>query len=286
LSILSGGAAAPEAVRQQETPISLGKTMAGELAATDPRLADGRAYDVFMLSHQVGQSVQVTVRSIALGAVILAGPLVADGRCISMSGTCLVDDDSGGGRNPRITTTIPHSGYLWISVTGQNANAARGAYSIVVIPAPTATSATATRPSPVAVEPTPAVTASAPAPAQRMRRPKPNPIALGRPVAGALTADDGQRADGGLVDFYEFRAPEGTRAKVTIASSSFTPVISVGTDGTLNCTHTCQPAEAGTDGKAQIGNVVVTGMELVRIVVGSRFTDGMGSYTLTVSRKP
>ena len=289
LTVLAGGAAAPEPAKQKETLVALGQTMAGELTASDPVMADGRAYDVFLLSHKPGESIQVTARSTTFDALMVAGPLVAGGKCISLSGGCLVDDDSAGGRNPRITTKVPASGYLWISVTGPNATRSRGAYSLEVVPAPTANSVTTTSsPAPVATpKPTSAATANiAPAPASRPRRPPPQSIALGKPVSGTLSPDDGQRADGKRVDFFEFRAPAGTRVRVTMTSSSFAPVILVGTDGSLNCMNACQSAESGADGRATLGGVVVTGMELLRIVVSGQAADAMGPYTLTVTADP
>ena len=106
VSMIIALALAGSAVAQgAPTPISVGETVAGELATTDLQNPDSSYYDLYRFRGEAGQKLIITLTS-----------SLFDGRLILTKGgttTALAqDEDSGGGTNPKITYTVAEPGDL------------------------------------------------------------------------------------------------------------------------------------------------------------------------------
>ncbi len=100
-----------------------GQEVAGTLAATDPKLDDGRPYHVYLFTGTAGDSVTIEMRSDAFDAYVIVRD--TRGRVLGE------DDDSGGELNSRLVVRIPEAGPYHVIATGFSANSA-GRYTLRV----------------------------------------------------------------------------------------------------------------------------------------------------------
>jgi hypothetical protein len=171
--------APPEPVR-----LSVGDTVAGELAEGDAESDNSGLYDEWVFSGRQGDRVQIGLDSEAFD------PMVQIGRNVDGVFTELASNDDGpdSGLNSRLIFTLPEGGDYVIRATPLNAGAS-GPYSLSLTEGP------------------PPVEARA--------------IRIGDTARGELTDDDGLGANDIHADAYRFSGREGQRIRIDMTSTSF-----------------------------------------------------------------
>ena len=104
----------PESGPAEVRPIELGRTVEGEIEATDASLPDDSYYDIYTLRANGGDRLSITLRSDDFDSYLAFGPWRNDEIEITHS-----DDDSGGGLqglDSQIQLTIPSTGTYAIRV--------------------------------------------------------------------------------------------------------------------------------------------------------------------------
>ncbi|HEX8392911.1 MAG TPA: DUF4344 domain-containing metallopeptidase [Longimicrobium sp.] len=127
--------------------VSIGQPVRGTLERTDRMLGDSSYADLYVYRGAPGDVVQVTLRSTAFDSYLAVG--TTDGEDVQLIGS---DDDSGGGRDARMTFTVDGSGTYAIQVNSYEPRAT-GAYTLLVErgtdAAPTRTTGSGTTPAPI-----------------------------------------------------------------------------------------------------------------------------------------
>ncbi len=121
--LLVAGAALPA---QAQTPIAVGQTVRGSLAASDAKLGDDSYYDAYTLNGRSGQTVTVTLRSEAFDTYLAVGRM--SGSTFESLGT---DDDGAGGTDSRVVLTLPANGAYVIRANSLSAGST-GDYTLEV----------------------------------------------------------------------------------------------------------------------------------------------------------
>ena len=186
----------PGALPAQVTPVTLGETVRGTIAADDQRLADGHLYDVYSFQGEAGTVVTVTLRSEAFDSYLVLAR--ASG---VITEEVAADDDSGGGTDARIVHSLDAAGPLLVIVRGLSSEAT-GEYTLEL-------GTLARR--------TPTLTA----------------IRAGEIRVGELDAGDDFTDDMSFYELFTFEARAGDRVGASMRSSQFDAYLEIGHwDGT------------------------------------------------------
>lgn len=193
-ALLAGGllfAALPAAAQSAIRP---GGSVQGVLNASDRALEDGSYFECFALQAQAGQRVSVTLRSNDFDAFLA----VVQGRDCSAGEAVETDDDSAGGTDSRVETTLGSGPYsIRVNTLGGGET---GAYTLSM------------------------AVAAAAAPPPRVR-----PVLLRAPdnLWGHLTEGDPIADDDSLYDCYAFDARAGQTATISMMSDEFDAYLSL-----------------------------------------------------------
>jgi hypothetical protein len=103
--------------------IALGRTATGQLQPSDQRLPDNFLYHSYQFNARAGQAVTIDAGASDFDPYLM----ILDAGSTRIAS----DDDSGEGRNPRLTFTFPYEGTFRILVGTYTANRG-GAYSLSV----------------------------------------------------------------------------------------------------------------------------------------------------------
>ena len=109
------------------TPISIGQTLSGALAATDCALQDGSYMDLYQVSVTTTGRLQFDVTSSVFDAYLILFLRNTDGTITAVG----ADDNSAGGTNPRITRDVVAGETYLIGANSLLANMT-GAYQVTV----------------------------------------------------------------------------------------------------------------------------------------------------------
>ncbi len=104
--------------------VRMGATVSGRLTASDPKLTDNTYFHAYYFNGFEGDRVSITLRSGDFDAYLHFGQLGA-------SAALANDDDSGGGRNSRVTVTLPATG-TYVIIANVLSGGDRGAYTLEV----------------------------------------------------------------------------------------------------------------------------------------------------------
>lgn len=104
--------------------VRMGATVSGRLTTADPQLSDNTYFHAYYFNGFEGDRIAITLSSRAFDAYLHFGQLGG-------SSSLATDDDSGGGRNARITVTLPATGTYVILANVLSGND-RGAYTLEV----------------------------------------------------------------------------------------------------------------------------------------------------------
>ena len=176
--------------------ISVGRAVAGELAAGDEELETGEFIDSWTLRGRRGQQLDIRLTSTDFDPYLMVrgpGDFSSDN-----------DDDAGdeGSRDSRLLVTLPADGDYQISATSYEPGES-GAYRLAVLDG-----VGVTAPRPPSESP-----ASGAAAGGRLD--------IGDSVSGALAGGDDTLDSGEYVDSYRFRGRRGQRVAVNLTSSAF-----------------------------------------------------------------
>jgi hypothetical protein len=103
--------------------IDLGQTVTGSLASDDPSVADGRSGQAWAFEGVAGQRVTIHLAADYDAYLYLVGPGITEP---------IGDDDSGGGTNSQIETTLPGTGTY--RIIASSFSSGTGAYTLSVRP--------------------------------------------------------------------------------------------------------------------------------------------------------
>jgi plastocyanin len=229
------------------TPIRVGQTVSGALAASDPKMGDGSYFDHFSFSGRRGERVEVVMRSTAFDAHLSVGQLNGTDLNVLES-----DDDGAGGSDARVRLTLPEDGEYVIRANSLEGGET-GAYTV-------------------------ALRAFTPPPT-----PRPQAIRVGQTVSGQLSDSDAQADDDSYYDAYVYEGRAGERLRITMRSPDFDAFLSVG-QGTGEEFESIQTDDDGGGGTNAMVEITLprAGTYVIR---ANTLTGGeTGSYTLVVER--
>ena len=171
------------------TPLSPGRTVSGELTASDPSLSDQTHYDCYSVLTSPGQRIQIDLTSSAFDSYMIVG----GGSCANLT-SAQHDDDGGDGLNARMV--IEGDGGLYYIYANSVGAGATGAYQL---------------------------RASLAGPAPAVTR-----LNVGQTVSGALSASDPTLPDHSHYDCFSVQTRAGQRLQIDQTSSAFDSYLSVG----------------------------------------------------------
>ena len=194
------------AVAASSTVIAPGARINGELSASDPQLGSGEYHDSFTIEGRAGQRVELRLESAGFDPFVqINGP----SNYVESN-----DDDPAGGRNSRLSATLPVDGQYRVMVTSYAARET-GAYTLRV---GDALAANTTRDEPRIAPPR----GDPPAPRGRGNDDAATVLAIGETAPGRLADGDEQLGQTGeYVDTYRFVGERGQRIAVDITSGEF-----------------------------------------------------------------
>ena len=191
-SLLALGAADAAA----QTPIRMGQTVRGALAASDPTAEDGSYYDLFSYTGRRGERLSVNLTSSAFDAFVSLGQMQG-GEFKALQS----DDDGAGGTDARLEVTLPSDGTFVIRANSLS-EGETGAYTLALA---------------------------------RGAAPRPNPavqtgsIRVGQTVRGTLAATDPRlEGDDTYYDLHRFTGRAGQRVEISMASTAFDSYLAFG----------------------------------------------------------
>ena len=164
--------------------VSVGDTVAGDLAEGDAESDSGGLYEDWTFEGRQGDRVLIGLDSEAFDPVVRVGR-ITDGAFTELA---MNDDGPDSGLNSRLVFTVPEAGAYVVRAAPLNAGAS-GAYSLSLAEGP------------------PPVEAQA--------------IRIGDTVRGELTDDDGVSASDIHADAYRFSGTEGQRVRIDMTSTAF-----------------------------------------------------------------
>lgn len=245
---LAQGSEPTSAARVPTAPIRTGQTVAGTLAASDPRLeADETFYDLYRFTGRAGQRVEIVMASPHFDAYLTLGRMEAGELRVVES-----DDDGAGGNNARVRATLDESGEYVIRANSLE-EGETGAYTLSLRELPP-------RPAP----------------------PAPVAVRTGQTVQGTLSESDAMADDESFYDAYAFTGRAGERVTVTMRSDAFDAFLALGrmVGGRFEQIETND--DGGDDGtNARISfTLPEAGTYVIR--ANSLSPESTGAYTLTV----
>jgi hypothetical protein len=235
----------PEAPPARPRPIALGAQVTGTLGEQSPLLDDDRRFDLYTFQGRAGQRVVITMRSSDFDSYLY---LLAPGGDETILAT---DDDSGGGLDARIRSTLPSNGEFRIRAASLG-SWAEGAYVLEVREndqLPTA----------------------------------PRPILPGQTVEGALADFDEQLDRGAFVHQWTYSARAGERLRISMSSHDFDTYLIFGrmVNGVFEAIAEDDDGGDGTDSLIET-TVAQAGQYVIRAL---SFSQGRtGTYTLRLER--
>lgn len=238
-------------VKLPPTTLSLnGAAIAGILTAQDETLPDGSLYKTFQFDGQAGQRVVIDMRSTEIDPYMAL--FDANGKKIAE------DDDSGGGKNARITITLPKTGrYTLYANSYEPKDSGRFTVSAKVSDYQTPTASNYTN----------------------SNSERQSGIILQR--NGKLGSGSRVLArDGSLFDTFSFSGTAGQTVKITLTSRDFHPYLVIFSPD--------RKVLEENNGLPDGNNAAIT-LELpftgtYRVVANAYDRSGRGSYSLTVQR--
>ena len=170
------------------TPVTIGQTVQGSLAAGDGSLPTGEPADLYALTGQAGQQVRVELRADFDTFLMVVAP----------SGQHWENDDSGGSLNSALDLTLPAAGTYRVVATAYRAGVT-GDYELKV----------STGRGPQLADTTPTPT------------PTPANAAAATTRAGELAQGDQTLQSGEFMDVHHFTWAAGTTVDLRLTSSAF-----------------------------------------------------------------
>ena len=230
--------------------IAIGDEVSGMLDEDDQVSDDGSFYDLYTFRGREGQRISITMSSNDLDSFVELG-----------EGTDEFwgehsDDDSGGGLDARITTTLWRSGEFTIRANALYPEET-GSYTIAIEELP--------EPGPVQVR----------------------AITLGQTLEGELTPSDAMLDDESYYDVYTFRANAGDRVSITLRSDDFDSYLSFGSwDGDdVDITDSDDDSGGGLSGLDSQIQLTIPSSGTYGLQVNSLSAGETGSYTITLEEQ-
>jgi hypothetical protein len=189
-----------------QTPISPGRTISGELTASDSTLSDQTHFDCYSVLTSPGQRIQIDQTSSAFDSYLLAG----GGSCASLTNT-EQNDDGGEGLNARLVLEGT-GGLIYIYANSVTAGAT-GAYQL---------------------------RASLAGPAPAVTR-----LNVGQTVSGTLTASDPTLPDNSHYDCFSVQTRVGQRLQIDQTSNAFDSYLSVGSGSCESLAEAARDDDSG-----------------------------------------
>jgi len=187
-----GNAALQRGPTRPATPITVGASVNGTLAAGDSTLRSGEFYDSYVFQGRRGQALDIRLSSTAFDPyVMIGGP---------NNFSAYNDDDSAGGqnnKNSRLLVTLPADGEYRVQATSYQSGES-GAYRLSI-----------------------AIASAGAAPAQAA------PLVIGQVSRGALAAGDDAGNNGALQDRYRFQGRRGQRIAIDMRSGAFDTLVAL-----------------------------------------------------------
>ena len=232
-----------EAAAQTASNISIGQTVRGTIAGSDPALDDGSHYDTWRLRGQANQRVEIVMESADFDAYL---KLTEGGKDEELD----TDDDGAGGTNARIVVTLQDRDYV-ISANTLSANET-GSYTLRV------------------------TSLGPPAPPRA-----PAPLTGGR-VSGVLNSSDPVAGDETYYDDYKYVAQAREAVTIDLTSKDFDAYLEVGrmNGDEFESLKTNDDAADGTD--SRITYTFPSAGEYV-IRANTLTAGETGAYTLTLT---
>ena len=237
----------PAVITTPPKMVTLGETMSGELADTDPSVDDkGSYYDLYRITARKGQKLIIEMKSGELDSFVGIGRM--DGDTLSVDET---DDDGGGEKNARLRYTVKEDGTYIIRAQALEANST-GSYTIKV-------TERIARPSAVVT------------------------VTPNTPMTGELTDTDEEADDGSYFDLYRMTVRAGESVTITMRSSAVDSYVVLGEmkDGEWNQIAFDDDGAGGKNARLQ-HTFDAAGEYFIRAnTVGA---NAKGAYTLRVDR--
>lgn len=182
---LEEAAPEPEAIT-----LNYGATIQGEIVDADPRDDENRGFDAYRFRGEMGNRVQLIMRSGDFDTYLQIGS--PDGDFYALASD---DDGLGEGTDSRLNYILPSTGEFVVRASPLNADA-DGLYSLELVdrgPQPTAGS-----------------------------------ILVGATARGTLNEDDAIAQDGSFYDAYRISVKSGDKLRLTMVSNEFDAFIDIG----------------------------------------------------------
>ncbi len=235
----------PEVPQAGPRAIAIGATATGTLGEESPLLEDDSRYDLYSFTGRAGQRVVITMRSEYFDAYLYL--LSPGGEEVILAR----DDDSAGGLNARIRTTLPVNGEFRIRAASLGTEAA-GRYDLEL--QENDRRATASR-----------------------------PIGLGRGESGELHDGDNQLDRGAHFHEWTYTARAGERLRISMQSGEVDAYLILGrmVNGAFETIAEDDDGGGGTDSLIET-TLPAAGTYVIRALTFS--PDETGAYTLRVDR--
>jgi hypothetical protein len=235
--------ARPEAVREdagEAVSLTAGQPRTGRLQSGDAVMRDDNSlFDIYTYNARAGERITLNMRSSDFDTYLTVARMNGDEVEILVR-----DDDSGGGTNSRIETTVDRDGPIYILANALS-EGMTGAYTISLEGA---------------------------GGGER--------ITTGQSRTGSLARTDPQLADSSYYDTYTYQGRQGERLTIALTSSAFDTYLSVGqvVDGRYREVASNDDAD-GTNSVVEV-TLPTTGAYQIR---ANSFLKGQtGAYTLAV----
>ena len=237
----------PSMIMTAPRNVSLGESMSGTLAETNPTTDDkGPYYQLYRLTARKGQRLVIEMKSTEFDAVVGIGRMIGDSLNIEET-----DDDGGGEKDARLRFTVKEDGTYMIRAQGLDQNNT-GAYTLMV--------------------------------SERVARPSViTNLAANTTVTGELTDADDEADDGSIFDLYRITVRAGESVTITMRSSAVDSYLVLGQmkDGVWDQIAYDDDGAGGNNAKVE-HRFEAAGEYLIRAnTVGAGKT---GAYTIRVDR--
>jgi hypothetical protein len=227
--------------------LAFGATVQGEIVDADPRDDENRGFDAYRFSGEMGNRVQVIMRSGDFDTYLQIGSPEGDFYALASD-----DDGLGEGTDSRLSYTLPSSGEFVLRASPLYADA-DGLYSLELI--------------------------------DRGPQPTPGSILVGATARGTLTEEDGIAEDGAFFDAYRISVKAGDKLRLTMASNEFDAFIDIGREDEAGVFSSVVSDDDGlSDTHAKLDWAVEE--EGDYIIRARSFAQGQsGAYALTIEPK-
>jgi plastocyanin len=238
---------APAVIVVPPKMVTMGETMNGELADTDP-LVDGKGayYDLYKIQVRRGQRYQIEMSAADFDSFVGIGKMDGDSVKIDES-----DDDGAGERNARLRYTAKEDGEMIIRAQALDANG-NGMYTIKVTE-------------------------------RVVRASVPVAVVANTAMSGELAETDEEADDGTFFDLYKLTVRAGESVTITMRSTAVDSYVVLGNmqDGEWNQIATDDDGAGGRNARLE-HTFDDAGEYLIRAnTVGG---DKLGRYTIRVDR--